>query len=52
MYFLYGFVSFMTYAPCCNVIMKGAKFEILPKCLYLTRMEDYNVNYFCILMAA
>ena len=28
------FLSFITYTPCCYVIMKGAKFEILPKCLY------------------
>ena len=40
----------VTYAPCCHVILKGAKFEILPKCLNLSWMEDFNVNYFCILM--
>ena len=32
--------------------MKGAKFEILMKCLNLSRMADYNLNSFCILMAA
>ena len=27
----YDILSFITYAPCCNVFIKGAKFEILPK---------------------
>ena len=48
----YVLLEFITYVSCCGVILKGAKFEILPKCLNLSWMEDYNVNYFCILMAA
>ena len=32
--------------------MKGTKYEILLKCLNLSRMADYNLNSFCILMAA
>ena len=46
------FLSFITYAPCYNAIMKGTKFEILPECLNLSRMADYNLNSFFILMAA
>ena len=52
MLFTWFYYVLITYAPCCNVNLKGAKFEILPKCLNLCWMEDYNVNYFCILMGA
>ena len=50
--FIWSSFKFVTYVPCCNVIMNGAKFEILLKCPNLSWMEDFNVNSFCILMAA
>ena len=52
MFCYYDILSFITYAPCCNVFIKGAKFEILPKGLDLSRMEVLIVNSFCILMTA